>query len=248
VSRTVPLTVINGGISRLRTKGGARADTLYDLRDGYVTEAGTVLARPGGTRAATLPSTTRGLVYFDGLFHTFSHQTETVPTGYRSHIITHPTDNTLTLSEIHFAKPYLGFLYVVAEFSDGSVKHFWLANSGVWQAKKAYKAGDVVIASTDTGLLYRATRAGPPYPSWTPNTPRAVNDIIEPTTYNGYYYTVVSVVGSNPRSGATEPTWPTESGATVYEEADNGTSGSVTSPVTEPPTTDVPTEVEERYD
>ena len=40
--RAIPLTTIKSGINRLRTKGGARADTLYDLLNGYVTEAGTV--------------------------------------------------------------------------------------------------------------------------------------------------------------------------------------------------------------
>jgi hypothetical protein len=43
--RDIPLTAIKGGINRTRTKGGARADTLYDLLNVYVTEDGTVQAR-----------------------------------------------------------------------------------------------------------------------------------------------------------------------------------------------------------
>ncbi len=245
MSRTVPLTAINGGISRLRVKGAARADTLYDLVNGYVTEQATVVNREGTSRETTLPSTTRGLVYFDSAFHTFSHQVEDVPDGYVSHVLTHPTDPEQTLSKIHFAKPYLGALYVVAEFANGDVRHFWLAQGGVWEANKIYKAGDVVLASEDTGLLYRATRATPANQAWAPNVLRAVNDVVEPTTYNDFYYTVISVQGANPRSGTVEPTWPEESGATVIEstEQDVIPSGGTT----EPPADQPPQNVRDRY-
>lgn len=245
MSRTIPLTAINGGISRLRVKGGARADTLYDLLNGYVTEEGTVVNRAGTSRVAVLPSTTRGLVYFDSLFHTFSHQVETMPTGYKSHVITHPTDDTLTLTDIHFAKPYLGFLYVVAEFSNGDVRHFWLASGEVWEANKIYKAGDVVLASTDTGLLYRATRASAANQAWQAGVLRDLGDVVEPTVYNDYYYTVVDVVGASPRSGTIEPVWPIESGATVTEstEQDDIPSGGTTTPPAAAP----PQNVRARY-
>lgn len=244
MSRPVPLTAINGGINRLRVKGGARADVLYDLVNGYVTEAGTIASRPGTERKAALPSTTKGLVYFASEFHTFSHQSETVPSGYVCHIITHPTNGTLALSKIHFAKPYLGFLYVVAEFSNGDVRHFWLGNSGVWEANKQYKAGDAVLASTDTGLLYRATRATAPNPTWAPGVTRTIGEVVEPTTYNDFYYTVVATEGSA-RSGATEPEWPTETGAQVTEESD--TESSASSGVTFPPATSLPSGVDDRY-
>jgi len=244
VSRAVPLTAINGGISRLRIKGGARADTLYDLLNGYVTEAGTIVVRPGTRRNATLPDTTRGLVYFKLAFHTFSHQVETVPDGFVCHIITHPTDPTLTLDRIHFAKPFLGFLYVAAEFSNGDVRHFWLGNSGVWEANKVYKAGDAVLAPTDTGLLYRATRATAPNPTWVAGVTRTIGESVEPTTYNDFYYTVVDTEG-NARSGAVEPEWPVEDGALVTEESD--TESSATGGVTFPPATSVPSDVRDRY-
>jgi hypothetical protein len=43
--RPVPVTTLRGGINRLRTKGGARADELYDLLNGYVDQAGGISNR-----------------------------------------------------------------------------------------------------------------------------------------------------------------------------------------------------------
>jgi hypothetical protein len=55
--------------------------------------------------------------------------------------------------------------------------------------------------------------------------------------YNDFYYTVVDTQGTNPRSGSTEPTWPTEDGAQVFEDAD----GAADTPpsITETPDTSV---------
>ena len=47
VTRIVYLNALKAGISRLRTKGGPDPETLYDLVNGYVTQAGTVESRPG---------------------------------------------------------------------------------------------------------------------------------------------------------------------------------------------------------
>lgn len=242
--RAVPLTVMKGGISRLRPKGGARADTAYDLVNGYVTDQETVSVRPGTNYKAVLPGTTKGLCYFDELLHVFSHQTETVPAGYVNHIITNPVDATQLIATIHFSEPFLGYLYVVAEFADGSVYHYWLASTGPWEANKVYKAGDAVSASPDTGLIYKATRAGAPNPSWAPGVTRTVGEVVEPTVYNDFYYTVVNTEGSA-RSGAIEPTWPTETGAEVTEESDTDTPSGST--LTFPPATSVPSDVSDRY-
>lgn len=242
--RSVPLTVQKGGINRLRIKGGARADTAYDLVNAYVTDQQTVVGRPGTIHKAVLPDTTKGLCFFKDLLHVFSHQVETVPAGYVNHVITNPVDNTQTIAIIHFAEPFLGYLYVVAEFADGSVYHYWLASLGVWQANHTYKAGDSVTASADTGLLYKATRIGVPNPSWAPGIIRTVGQIVEPTVYNDFYYTVIETVGSG-RSGATEPTWPTDTGATVTENSDTDVAPG--SDITFPDATAVPSDVANRY-
>lgn len=224
--RDAPLTVLKGGINRLRTRGGARADNLYDLLNGYLTEDGTVHVRPGSLRVASLDASTKGLTYFSGSRHTFAAATVAVPAGYTLHVLVHPDQDpgeaVIPLKRIHFAEPFLGFLYVVAEFTDDTVWHYWLRGSGTWTAETVYQIGDVIFPTVANGLAYMATRVGAANPLWTANTPRQLGDIVEPTAdnANGYYYTVVDTSGANPTSGSVEPNWPAASGAQIVESTD----------------------------
>lgn len=255
--RSAALTTIKGGIDRLRTKGGARADSLYDLVNGRLTEARTVVARPGTTRTFTLdPDFTAGLVYFDGGYHTFSWLTTSVPSGVTLHVLLHPDatpSNEIAIRKIHFAAPFMGALYVVAEFVDDSVHHYWLQEATTWEANKVYTYGALVEPAVKNGLVYRATRIGPPNPSWAPGVQRSdgvsgpyEQSVIEPTVYNDYYYSCIDTQGSNPVSGQTEPTWPTSPGATVIEDTEAAASSEPS--VTEPPSADaLPADLAARY-
>lgn len=254
--RSAPLTTIRSGINRLRTKGGARPDVLYDLLNGYVTESGTVKRRPGTERVATLDSATRGLCAFNGELHVFCHKQVEVPAGYVLNIVAHPdppdppyygygtqTDpyaDGVPIRTIHFAEPFLGGLYIVAEFETDDVYHYWLQAGTEWQADTQYEVGDFVAPSVPNGIMYSASRFGDPYQIWQANESRydGINDayaqsIIEPTVYNGYYYVCVETKGPNPRSGTIEPDWPTFEGGIVFERTDTGLAE--TQPVTEAP-------------
>lgn len=152
---------------------------------------------------------------------------------YVTHVLKHP-DN-LALKKIHFASPYLGALYVVAEYVNDDVYHFWLQAAEDWAADTEYSANQFAQPTTPNGLVYKATRLGDPNPSWAPNVPREVADLIEPTTYNEYYYEVVETNGDSPRSAGIEPIWPTNTGETIVEnsetaEADENTSVSPPAP------------------
>jgi hypothetical protein len=236
--REVALTTVNGGINRLRTKGAALQDSLYDALNCYVTASKTVKVRPGTFRTATLPThtdgtdMTKGLCAFDGELHVFAAEDVSVPAGYVLHILSHPdpadsAGNPIPLTEIHFAAPFMGFLYVVAEFEGGDIFHFWLQTGDTWTADTIYKLGDIVAPTVPNGFAFQATRATPAHLSWAPNVQRHIPDsandthgIIEPTEYNDFFYTVVDTQGDNPRSGTSEPAWPTEDGAQITEDAD----------------------------
>lgn len=245
------LTAIGGGITRLRTKGVPRRDTLYDLVNGFVTSDGTIEVRPGTVRHATLPAGTKGLTAHDGQLHVFAHEVpaDPLPDGYVVHVISHPDaepdDPDYELAEIHFAEAFMGFLYVAAEFANGDTYHFWLQTTGAWQANTVYDLGAVVEPTVATGIAYRALRMGAAYPSWAPNVPRAVGDRIEPTEYNGYYYEVVDTIGTAPASGTVEPDWVQIEGAQVIEDIE-GVTGE-TAQATEPPAVLIPFNIE-RYE
>jgi hypothetical protein len=252
------LTVVKGGISRERTKGAANPQVLFDLVNGYVTDENTVTVRPGTFRRATLDATTKGLVAFDGTKHVFAAEEVAVPSGYTLHILQHPAGvddygAQIPIKQIHFAKPMMGFLYVVAEFDNdggsglGTVFHYWLETGPEWSANTAYKLGDVVTPTTPNGFAYRATRASPPSQSWRPNVVREIGDVVEPTVYNDFYYTVVETEGDTPKSGTTEPAWPTKDGAQVFEDSADTFDGLLNTTTQPDPNTTTSTNTQDRY-
>ena len=237
MTRSVVLNALKQGISRVRVKGGADPSTLYDLVNGFVTIDGSTQSRPGTRQDVQLPAGTKGLMAFSGGFLVFSHvPTPITGSKYSCEVLVDPNDPDQPIKEIHFSAPFLGFPYVVAEFANGDVFHYWLQSGKPWSADTFYKTGDIVEPTTPNGLAYRAMRDGPALPSWAPNVPRAIGNKVEPTVYNDYFYTVADVAGDNPASGAVEPSWPTSDGAQVIEDT-NATAGTSTTP---PPPTNQP--------
>lgn len=243
--RSFALTTAEGGINRQRDKGGASKDNLYDLVNGYVTQSNSIKPRPGTRRAYSLPAGTKGLCAFRERLHVFS--ADVVASSSPMVIIDvlrHPdAGSTESLKTIHFASPFLGYLYVVAEWTDGGVYHYWLQDTGTWLPNHTYTEGEVIQPTTPNGYSYQARRLGPAGEKWAPLEPRTVGDIVEPTVANGYQYEVIDTAGLNPASGTTEPAWIPEDGAIVYEDATGGSS--TTTPPTGTPT--VPTDVKDRY-
>ena len=221
MARQENLTVIKAGLNRQRTKGAALKDTLFDLLNGFVSTEKTVKVRPGTLLTRTLTTGTKGLVHWDGNFHVFASTTIAVPADYTLHLLKSPDDENLAVSKIHFAEPFLGALYVAAEFTDGRVYHYWLQPAADWVADTAYKVNETVQPTTPNGLVYKARRLTEANPAWSANTPRALNDVIEPTTENDFKYTVTQVIGPTPRSGEKEPIFPTKVGAIIVEDLDD---------------------------
>lgn len=221
--RVEALQPLTGGINRLRNKGGADPRQLYDLLNGFVDQDGSAVSRPGVVKVYDLPTGTRGLAAANGVLNVFSDSPkEGVPDGVECIVLRHPTIDGLTLHDIHFAGPFLGdengaLLYVVVEFNNADVYHYWTRTADEWAADTAYQPGDLVQPSTPNGFLYRARRSGTPYPAWASGVNRSVGDIVEPPTSNGYYYEVIDVAADPTASGTTEPTWPAADGGVITE-------------------------------
>ena len=232
-----PLTVLQGGINRLRVKGAARANMLYDLLNGYITNAGSVSIREGTFLAETLNSNTAGLMSMDGSFNVFSTSFVEVPEGYIDNVLYNANDPSSSIVKIWFAKPFLGFPFVVAQFSDGSIVSFWLqngggANNGVWEPSTVYLTGSIVTPDTPNGLAYQAVRDMPQNPLWVANTEVTLGEMVEPTEYTGFAYRAIAVSaapGTEPFTSATEPAWPSVAGATIQEFGDFDLSSTATS-------------------
>jgi hypothetical protein len=219
--RAQALSFLSAGITRLRNKGGARGDVLFDLLNGYVNKAGEAQQRPGTVIDTVLPAGTMGLVAHQDMQHVFAPAPVVMTDpDYVCNILRHPTDPEALLVAVPFATSFMQVLYVVADFDDGSTFHYWLREFDAWVADSAYSANGLVQPTTENGYLYRAERISTPGTVWAPDVSRAVADVVEPTVYNGFEYEVVAVFGPDPKSGATEPTWPTIEDAQVTEITD----------------------------
>lgn len=217
------LRALEGGITRLRNKGGASASWLYDLVNGYVRQDGSIASRPGTDNEIILPAGTVGLTAANGELVVFSATPKTMPAGVRCEVLRHPTDATLDLTEIHFAGPFLGdatgaLLYVVAEFENGDVFHYWQRSAGaLWEANKVYAAGGTATPTAPNGFMYVARRLGVAGQPWAPKVDRVLGDKVEPTTANGYTYEAIDMSGNPTTGSASEPAWIAADGAEVIE-------------------------------
>lgn len=223
--RPAPLYNLKQGINRLRVRGGANPSSLFDLVNAWITVDGSINPREGTIRAQALNASTKGLMANNGLFNVFSITQQSVPAGYIDNLLINPNDATQAIQTIWFAKPFMGFPYVVAQFVNGDIFHYWLQNSGTWAPKTVYKNGTLILPlTTPTGLAYLAQRTSPVNPTWQPETGIALNAIVEPTQYTGYMMKAVAVAGTSPHTGATEPIWPIVSAGTIQEFGDFDTS------------------------
>lgn len=234
--KPVGLTTLRGGINRLKVKGGARADSLYDLTNAYRTQAGTVVPREGTIRNATLTANSVGLATFNSQLNVFATSLQAVPAGYVCNLLIHPTNPAATLTKIWFAKPFMGFPYVVAQFSTGEVFHYWLQSNGPWAASTVYKIGTIVTPlAAPNGLAFQAVRDLAPFTTWQAQMTVAVNQIVEPNQYTGFAYKAIAVQGTNPHTGSTEPVFPTAINGIVQEFGDFDTSSSSSGTTQVPP-------------
>lgn len=230
--RRYALEIQKTGINRLRTKGGASPEALYDFTNARVDTAGGLGPRGGLVDDATLPAGTVGLYGFKGKLHVFASAPVTVAnTKYQVNILRHPTNPSVrTLAKVHYCHPMLGRLYVAAEFDDGSTYHYWVTNVSSWQASHVYAYLQQVQPVVINGFVYEASNAATTQ-AWAKAETIIVNDERQPTTYTGYKFKAVAVAGAAPvRTSDVEPTWPATEGTQVVEYSYGGAPTSTTPP------------------
>jgi hypothetical protein len=200
--RAVTLNATKAGMTRLREKGGADPNTLYELTDGYVNASKVPTQRPGTRWKYTWPLHTKGLMAFKNVLYAFS--SKVIDTGSDDYVVLtlrHPSAAfTGDVAAINFNAPMLGYPIVSVTFDDDQTFLYWLRIPDKWKANTMYKEGDRVEPATATGYYYEAHATLNP-PAWAPGVERAVGDIVQPTTYNGFKYTVVDTSGGSAGGG-----------------------------------------------
>lgn len=239
--RSVTLNASKAGMTRLRDKGGASPETLYELTNAYINASRSPTQRPGTTWTYQFGANTHGLVAFQGIFYAFTdNPSAVVSTGnYRVVLLRNPVaGSAATLAKITYAVPFMGYLYVVGIYSDGTAHHFWLQNPAAWTANTTYATNTLVQPTVPNGYYYRALPLNIP-PVWQPHTQYIVASQVQPSKYNGFYYQCLNVsVLFPPTSGPNEPAWSTSlGGITLDFSAGNATTNptQVNTPPQPPP-------------
>ena len=113
-----------GGIDRTRARFAGDPGTLWDGVNGHITRGGDFEIRKEFVSKYTFPSGTFGLAATDSALYTFGSAPDPgVPSGVTYQRLQHPEG--LDMSALLSWDLYDGKLYVAAQYSDGSIFHFY---------------------------------------------------------------------------------------------------------------------------
>lgn len=122
---TIWVREFTGGLDARRMPETTSGGVLIKAKDGHITRGGEFEKRPAFVREFELPSGTVGLAAGKSSIYVFGHQaTPSLPAGVAYQRLQH-SDGTTALSRILSYDLYAGKLYVVGEFEDGAVFHFY---------------------------------------------------------------------------------------------------------------------------
>lgn len=124
--KTITFDRFEIGIDRRKGPNVADANRLRDCRNAYVTPGWAVQKRPGLVKVADLEAGTVGLVSGGGKLNTFysSGSITHAHSLFEAHQLDHP--NNVQIRRIHKGFVFNGYLYVAAEYVDGSRYHHYL--------------------------------------------------------------------------------------------------------------------------
>ena len=126
-----------------------------------------------------------------GKLNTFYGKTGSIITHanslFQANRVNHPTTGATNVAKVHYADAFLGYLYAAVEFTDGTVKHHYLDDPGVWVAATTYSVGNFRRPTTPNGFRYEVTAVAGTGTS-------AGSEPVWPTTVGG---TVIDNPGAN---------------------------------------------------
>lgn len=147
------------GLDHRKSADTAEANRLRVLKNAYVTTGKQIRKRPGLSRVAELEAGTVGLIAAEGKLNTFyANGTITHANSlFFARKVPHPTSSAIDISDVHYGDMFYGYLYCAIEYSDGSVRHHYLDDPGVWAAATAYTVGTFRRPTTANGFRYEVT-------------------------------------------------------------------------------------------
>lgn len=125
---TIWIKELTGGLDTRRMPETTPGGVLIKATDGHITRGGEFEKRAAFVPAYSLPAdATVGLAHMRSGLVVFGHATAPtdLPTGVSYQQLVHPDDATLAISRILSYDLNAGLIYVVAEFADGSIQHYY---------------------------------------------------------------------------------------------------------------------------
>ncbi len=190
------------GLDVRKGKSASDANRLRVLTNAHVSSGRQIKKRATLTPFAALTAGTVGLVAGKGKLQTFYGGTGSISHAEPLILATrtmHPITPALTVTNVLWADVYDGYMYVITEYSDGSVWHHWVNDPGSWVTLTAYALGAYRRPTVANGFIYEVTANGTTAagePAW-PTTPGLT--VVDGTvTWTCRSYAILDT--NNPRS------------------------------------------------
>lgn len=153
------------GIDLRKGASVSDANRLRQMKNAYVTTGLATAKRPGFVKVADLEPGTKGLYSANGVINTFS--SNDVKHAKSQFLANKLNTDGKTIKDIWYTDVFNGYLYVVAEYTDGTVQHHYLDGSNTKvtdtncpQTKACIKMQSKMFAVGKDGSVVRYSKTG----------------------------------------------------------------------------------------
>lgn len=161
------------GMDHRKAASVSDANRLREMKNAYVTTGLATSKRPGLVKIATLESGTKGLVAALGKLHTFYGSAfgklQHADNRFQANQLTCQNNNPDTVTDIHYADVYNGYLYVVAQHGQITRHHYLqpgtltqITDQNCPHTPAVLKLASKVFAVSPDGSTVRFTKTGDP--------------------------------------------------------------------------------------